>query len=179
MPLELANLRKKEDELEDITAVYSEIIDSLSEEEKCGEILNDSNTAFNSKTVEAVCNDILKDVETEETTALVKYLELSKKKDKLAYIENASAVDWSSMEKGASGLYGKRAVESRILSLKLAFEFPESSYEEKILRVFKTMGKEAKLRREIKTMAAELHAKTKETIENLDDDTEKHLLDLK
>lgn len=105
MPLELANLRQKEDELADTIAVYSEIIDSLSEDEKGGEILNDSNTAFNSKTVEAVCNAILKDVETAETTALVKYLELNKKKDKLAYIENASVVDWSSMEVGASGLY--------------------------------------------------------------------------
>ena len=179
MPLELANLRQKEDELADTVAVYSEIIDSLSEDEKGGEILNDSNTAFNSKTVEAVCNAILKEVETEETIALVKYLELNKKKDKLAYIENTSAVDWVSMEMGTSGLYGKRGVESRILSLKLAFEFPEDSYEAKMLRVFKTMGEEAKLRREIKTMAAELHAKTKETIENLDDDTAKHLLDLK
>ena len=179
MPLELANLRQKEDELADTIAVYSEIIDSLSEDEKGGDILNDSNTAFNSKTVEAVCNAILKDVETAETTALVKYLELNKKKDKLAYIENASVVDWSSMEVGASGLYGKRGVESRILSLKLAFEFPEDSYEAKMLRVFKTMVKEAELKREIKAMSAELHAKTKETIENLDDDTAKHLLDLK
>lgn len=179
MPLELANLRQKEDELADTIAVYSEIIDSLSEDEKGGEILNDSNTAFNSKTVEAVCNAILKEVETEETIALVKYLELNKKKDKLAYIENTSAVDWVSMEMGSSGLYGKRVVESRILSLKLAFEFPEDSYEAKMLRVFKTMAKEAELKREIKAMSAELHAKTKETIENLDGDTAKHLLDLK
>ena len=179
MPLELANLRQKEDELADTVAVYSEIIDSLSEDEKGGEILNDSNTSFNSKAVEAVCNAILKEVETEETIALVKYLELSKKKDKLAYIENTSAVDWSSIEMGTSGLYSKRGVESRILSLKLAFEFPEDSYEAKMLRVFKTMAKEAGLKREIKAMAAELHAKTKETIENLDDDTANHLLDLK
>ena len=179
MPLELANLRQKEDELADTIAVYSEIIDSLSEDEKGGEILNDSNTAFNSKTVEAVCNAILKEVETEETIALVKYLELNKKKDKLAYIENTSAVDWVSMEMGTSGLYGKRVVESRILSLKLAFEFPEDSYEAKMLRAFKTMAKEAELKREIKAISAELHAKTKETIENLDDDTAKHLLDLK
>lgn len=179
MPLELANLRQKEDELADTVAVYSEIIDSLSEDEKGGEILNDSNTSFNSKAVEAVCNAILKEVETEETIALIKYLELSKKKDKLAYIENTSAVDWSSIEMGTSGLYSKRGVESRILSLKLAFEFPEDSYEAKMLRVFKTMAKEAGLKREIKAMAAELHAKTKETIENLDDDTANHLLDLK
>ena len=118
-------------------------------------------------------------METEETIALVKYLELNKKKDKLAYIENTSAVDWVSMEMGSSGLYGKRVVESRILSLKLAFEFPEDSYEAKMLRVFKTMAKEAELKREIKAMSAELHAKTKETIENLDGDTAKHLLDLK
>ena len=179
LPDDLAALRQKEDELADTVAIYSEIIDSLSEDEKGGELLNESNTAFNAKEVKAVCERILKDIETEEIKALNKYLEFSKKNDKLAYIEQTSTVDWQSMEKSVGGFYSKREVENRILSLKLSFDFPTDSFDGKMLGALDTMEKEAEIKREIKTMSVKLHEKTKETIENLDDDTAKHLLDLK
>ena len=179
LPEDLAALSAKETELADVSAIYDEILETMSEEEKGGAILNDANTAFVAKEVKTVVDEILSEVETEETRALVEYLTLSKKKDKLAYIEEKTAVNWEAMTKAASGIYNKREVLNRIDSIKLAYEFPEDSFEYKMLRVQKAIDMESSLKTEIRAMKNELHLKTKETIENLDDDDAKMLLEKK
>ena len=52
---------------------------SLDEDEKQGSFLNDSNDAFVSKELKAVCDEILQEVESDEINALNKYMSLSKK----------------------------------------------------------------------------------------------------
>lgn len=179
LPEDLVALSAKETELADVSAIYDEILETMSEEEKGGAILNDANTAFVAKEVKTVVDEILSEVETEETRALVEYLTLSKKKDKLAYIEEKTAVNWEAMTKAASGIYNKREVLNRIDSIKMAYEFPEDSFEYKMLRVQKAIDMESSLKTEIRAMKNKLHLKTKETIENLDDDDAKMLLEKK
>lgn len=83
--------------------MYTDIIDSLGEEEKDSSILNDANDAFVAKEVKAAVAEILRDVETDEIVAIKEYLKLSKKKEKLDYIANCKAVQWNLIEFGQDG----------------------------------------------------------------------------
>ena len=179
LPEDLDAISAKEMELADVTAVFDEILESMSEEEKSGSILNDTNTAFVPKEVKTQVDEILEEIETEETRALAEYLTLSKKADKLAYTEKNPQVNWDAIPKSNSGLYAKRDVEKRIHALKMEFDFPDYSFEYKILRVQEAIDAESALKSEIRAMKVALHLKTKDTIENLSDDEAKMLLEKK
>lgn len=76
-------------------------------------------------------------------------------------------VDWSAISCSANGTYTKTAITTRIGELKRQFEFPEGSFEYKMLTVLDAMDRETQLKREIKLMSTDLHEKTKMTIEQL------------
>ena len=90
LPQELANLKAKENRLEEIAAELQSILDDLSEEEKSGPYVNDDNDAFIAKEIAAYFKVIYASVTTEETIALENYLELlsnkAKKAEKLALL---------------------------------------------------------------------------------------------
>ena len=85
---EFDELKNKENRLLEISSEYETIIDTLSEEEKDSQILNDSNTAFVSKEVDKTFKDLISEIENDEIRDLQEYLTLSKKKDKLDFVEN-------------------------------------------------------------------------------------------
>ena len=167
LPNDLEALEEMQAELDDIAAVYEEIIDSLADDERDSKILNDTNTSFSAKEVKEKVSDILEDVESDEITALQEYLTLSKKAEKVKFIQECKLVDWSAITRGANGLYTKAAITTRIAQLKRQFEFPEDSFEHKMLVVLDEMERETQLKREVKQMAAALHEKTKTTIEQM------------
>ena len=80
-------LKQKENRLAEIPSLYDEIIDSLTEEEKESEILNDSNDAFVAKGVTNQLKELRKESATEENkefiTKLVQYEELSQEEKEL------------------------------------------------------------------------------------------------
>ncbi|MBR4472695.1 MAG: type I restriction-modification system subunit M [Oscillospiraceae bacterium] len=164
---DLEALEEKQAELAEIDAVYEEIIDSLEDDEREGSITNEGNMSFSSKGVKEKVADILEDVESEEITALQKYLTLSRKADKQNYIRDCKIVDWSAITYSANGTYTKTAITNRIAELKRQFEFPEDSFEHKMLLVLDTIERETQLKREVKEMSSALHEKTKATIEQL------------
>lgn len=173
---DLEALEGKQAELADIAAVYEEIIDSLDDDERDSNILNDNNTAFSSKEVKDKVTDILEDVESEEINALQEYLTLSRKNDKLKYIRECKAVDWSIIPCGANGVYTKTAITTRIKQLKRQFSFPDDSFEKKMLVVLDTLDRESLLKREVRQMESALHEKTKDTIEQLGHEQALYLL---
>lgn len=168
-----------EDRLAEITSIYAEIIESMDEEEKDGSYLNDTNDAFVSKELKTAVAEILQDIESEEILALKEYLKLSKKKEKEEFINMHRKVDWYAMDTAKDGTYSKAVVNGRIKALQLEFEFDEESLEGKLVRAFKLMEEESKSKKEVKEKAEELHLKTKTTIEELDEDTSLHLIELK
>lgn len=176
---ELSVLQQKNERLVQIAESYTEIIDSLSEEEKDSSILDDANTTFILKEVKAKVMEVLDDIEIEETMALAEYLKLSKKADKQNYISTCKVVDWTSLTAGKDGTYSKTVINSRIKDLKMAAEFPEDSFEGKLIRVQSLMEEESAVKKEAKQLSAELHLKTKSTIENLTDDVARELLEKK
>ena len=80
-------LKQKEKRLAEIPSLYDEIIDSLTEEEKESEILNDSNDAFVAKGVTNQLKELRKEPATEENkefiAKLVQYEELSQEEKEL------------------------------------------------------------------------------------------------
>lgn len=173
LPQELANLKAKETRLEEIAAELQSILDDLSEEEKSGPYVNDDNDAFIAKEIAAYFKVIYASVTTEETIALENYLELlsnkAKKAEKLAFIESNSSVNWTNIQASKDGTYGKANVSNYLKSLRHGYEFPEESLESKLLKAQELLAEEKDIKADIKADSAELHSKTKATIESLDD----------
>jgi len=164
-------VKEKERRLEDIAAEYSEIIDSLSEDDKEGDFINDDNTAFVAAGVKAKVKEIYADVDSEELIGLFGYLTLLDEKAgkayKLRYISEHPEVDWSAIE--GNGVYAKGKVAARVKALQANFTFPEESFEAKLILVETLMEEEKEVKREAKELAAALHLLTKTTIETLSD----------
>lgn len=121
---DLLSLKEKEDRISAITSEYEELLDSMSEEEKTGDAINDDGTAF----VNAQVTKMAKQYATE-------------------------------MKKGTS--------------------YSEDSFEIKIVQCAGLIAEEKQLRKLVKEETESLHIKTKETIENLDDNQVKELLRIK
>jgi len=163
----------------EISNLYTEILESLDEDEIEQSITNDDKDAFVGKEVKKYITEALADVESPEIIALKDYLELSTKKDKLAFIENNALVAWNTMTANKDGTFGKPAVNSRILQLQMNFEFPEESLEAKMKKVMLLMDEESELKKTVKVKKAQLEAATIETINNLGEESALHLLELK
>ena len=176
---ELFAIQSGEERLVEISNMYTEILESLEEDELEQTITNDDKNAFVGKEVKAYVTEALTDVESPEINALKNYLTLSFKKDKMAFIEENPFVVWSAMVSNKDGIYGKPAVNSRILQLQMEFEFPEESLEAKMKRVMLLMEEESELKKVIKAQKIELEAATIETIKNLDEEDALRLLELK
>ena len=172
-------LKQKEGRLAEISSEYDELLDSLSEEEKDSSLTNDSSDAFVAKAVGEKLKEIYADVDTQEIKALNAYAALSKKAEKLAYISAHDDIVWSNMDANKDGTYSKKAVNSYLAELQSAFEFPEDSFEAKIVKVSKLMAEEKEVKAQVKADVAALHMKTKETIESLSDEQALELLEQK
>lgn len=169
MPDEVEEIRTLEERLSEIAGEYTEIIDSLEEDEKQGSFLNDSNDAFVTKELKAACDEILQDVESNEINALNKYMVMPKK-DQLAFIKTCTDVDWDVIEKNKDGSCKKPSLIGRIQQLKMEYEFPEDSFESKLLSALRLSDEESTIKKDVKQKKEALHIKTKEVIEGLTED---------
>lgn len=176
---QLSEIKSNENRLVEIEGYYTEILESLEEDELELQITNEDKNAFVGKEVKAYVVEALADVESPEINALKDYLKISSKKEKLAYIEERKVVDWNTMAANKDGTFGKPAVNARILQLQMEFEFPEESLEAKMKRVMLLMEEESELKKVIKAQKIELEAATIETIKNLDEEDALRLLELK
>lgn len=143
----LSEIRQNEFRLAEIDNLYTEILESLEEEELELSITNEDKNAFVAKEVKAYVIEALADVENPEINALKEYLELSAKKDKVAFIEDNGVVNWSIMSANKDGTFGKPAVNARILQLQMGYEFPEESLETKMKQVMLLMDEESELKK--------------------------------
>ena len=180
---ELDALREKETRLSEISTSLEEIIESLSEADGEYQVLNDANDRFSASETKSELKAQLSAIETEEIHALWAYLELladkAKKPGKLAFIEVHPEIDWKQMTASKDGTYGKAKVESYILEIQSAFEFPEDSFAAKLIKATNLLEDEKVLKAAIKQASAALHLKTKTTIEGLSDAHVHELLERK
>ena len=163
----------------EIDGHYTEILESLEEDELELQITNEDKNAFVGKEVKAYVVEALADVESPEINALKEYLTISSKKEKLAYIEERKVVDWNTMSANKDGTFGRPAVNARILQLQMDYEFPEESLEGKIKQVMLLMDEESELKKELKNQKVELENETIDKIKSLEEDEALYLLELK
>lgn len=173
-------LKAKEARLDEIAAELTEIIDSIDEGDR-GEFLNDDNTAFVAKEFAAKLAEIYGDISSPELDGLQGYLELldskAGKAEKIHYIHTHPEVNWANVE--GNSPYTKGKVSAYVKALRVAYIFPEDSFEAKMVQADKLMTEEKTVKKEVKDMAEALHLKTKETIEGLSDEQVLDLLRLK
>lgn len=169
LPDEVEEIRGMEERLSEIAGEYTEIIDSLEEDEKQGSFLNNSNDAFVTKELKAACDEILRDVESDEINALNKCMAMSKK-EQLTFIKTCTVVGWDKIDKNKDGSCKKPSLAGRIQQLKMEYEFPEDSYEGKLLSALRLSEEESAIKKDVKQKKEALHIKTKEIIEGLSED---------
>ena len=162
-------IKEKENRLSEIASEYEELMDSLSDDEK-QKLLNDDNTSFVAKEVANACKEVFADISTPEIEILQVYLELSKSKDKLSFVEEHGEIAWGSMSVLKNGTYGKGEINKYVAELKSQVEFEVGTYEYTVVQVNNLIAEEKDLKKRVKDETGKLHLKIKETIENLSDE---------
>ena len=163
----------------EIDAELTEIIDSISEDDR-GDYLNDDNTAFVAAEFSAKIKEIYADVDSPELSGLLGYLELldsgALKPLKVQYIQRHPEVDWSAME---GSVPAKAKVNARIRQLQTEYVFPEESFEASMIHAAELMEEQKEKKKDVREKKIALHLLTKETIEGLSDEQVLDLLRLK
>ena len=173
---QLAAITAKETRLEEITSTYDSLIDTLSEEDKDSDLLNDTNDAFNKSSVDKHLKEILLSVTSPEIESLAQYLMLSQKNDKLEYQKLHSEIRWDFMEANSNGTYSKTAVKKYMDMLRLQYVYEEGSIEDTIKKAAQLLEEERTIKSQIKEEKDALQLLTKDTIENLSDEAVCNLL---
>lgn len=161
-----------------------EIFESLTEEELESSVTDDDKTKFVAKEIEKFLKEAYAEVETEEINALRKYIVLletkgTKKPEKVSFVNEHSFVNWSEIEIGKDGTYGKANVNKYLSKLQSEFVFEEDSLEAKLVKVTEFTEKAKVLKAERKTAIADREQKTIDIINSLTDDEVMELLRLK
>lgn len=175
---EVQDLVIDENRMMDINSEYDELIDALSEDDK-QKLLDDDNTSFVAKEVTNELKRILDDISTPETEVLQEYLELSKQKEKLAFVKKHNEIDWNAMSVNKNGTFNKTEINKYLVNLKSKVSFEEGTYENIIVRANSLINEEKNLKKVVKGKTEKLELKTKTTIEGLSDEQVKTLLEIK
>lgn len=175
LPEIVKEIAKLQERLAEVTSELSMIIDEAIDEA----FLNDGNDGIDSKKLNSVLKSILDDINSPEITQLREYLELSKKGERLAFIEHHPALQWSRMPKAKDSTFAKSAVNKLIGELQAEAVFPEDSFEAHVKRVSELLTEQKKLKTSIRKIEQELTQKTIWTIEALTDEQIQTLLNLK
>ena len=175
---DLRTIEAKTMEAERLAAELVSIAAELPEDEREGLLAEESAEELDEKSVAEKAEEILADIETDETRSLDLYLTLPAK-EKRAFPKLHSEVDWEAMEAGKTGLYTKGEVKARQRAVRESFPFPEDSFEALVLRAAKSVDAANALKSETKRLEKELEAKTIAKIESLTDDEAKALLEAK
>lgn len=171
---ELSEIIKMESRQEEINERYTQIIDSMTNEEKEKSILNDDNTKFVAGEIKKELKANLENVTTPEIETLRSYP--SNKKDKELFVTKHTEINWNSVEKDKNGGYGRTQINALIRDLQMQYPFSEDSYEARIKEVALLIEEEKQLGIDVKAKKNELTEKTIETIHNLGDETAIELL---
>lgn len=167
-------LTEKEKRLSEISDTYSEIIESMDEEECDFSVLNDDNTSFVMKEVKNKYKELISNIENDEIKTLNSYLVLLDNKEKALikknFIANNANVKWNEMEISRDETYSKKEVNNYINKIRNNFEFEENSFEAILRKVINLNEEENTLKKEIKEGNNELTEETIKKIKSLSPD---------
>ena len=166
-------LQQKKEELDNLIASFTDLIQEMPEEDK-DTYLNDDNTEFDMDKVSEGLYEVLNNIESDEIETLNRYLTLlegkAKKQEKLSFIASNRTVDWSAIEPSKDGTYSKKNIQQRINDIRLGYQFPENSNEWILMQVVSKTERVKSLKKDVSAQEKELHEHTKTTIETLTDE---------
>ncbi len=173
---DLNKIEELHQKLNESIAKKDEIIDEMDDDEKQS-LLNDDNSDFDSKLLKSAVEDVLNDVQTDDTRLLSEYLTHTKKNEKVQFIQEHPSAVWKLMIPAKDGItYSKNDVKNTIQTLRKTHVFEENTSERRIMDAAGTIDDIAAFKREIKKVEGILHEKTKTTIENLNEEEIEQLL---
>ncbi len=165
---DLDNIQRCEVHYEEMLSEITSIIEELPEDYK-DTLLNDDNDAFVAPSLKERCKSILEDIKLPVESQFNEYLSLSTK-EKLIFQKEHDNIPWGKMQSSKNGTFTKKEISKYIEVLKLNHEWPEDSFDGKIIRASILLSDSKELGRDIREAEQALHIKTKETIENLTDE---------
>lgn len=177
LPEIMEEIAKLQNRLSEVTSELSAIVDEATEEDEV--FLNDDNDGIDSKKLVAALKSVLENVTSPEIAQLQEYLALSKKGEKMAFIERHPELQWSRMPKAKDDTYSKSAVNKLIIELQAEAEFPEDSFQAHVKKTSALLTEQKEIKSDIKQKEQELAQKTIWTIEALTDEQIQTLLYLK
>lgn len=163
--------------ISEISSELSSIVEEATEEDEA--FLNEDKDSIDAKRLDGVVKDVLASVSTPEIETLKSYSGQKGKKDKLAFIYSHPEIQWSKMTSANDGTYSKKDVTNRILALQSMYEFPENTFEERVVRISRLVSEQKRTKSEIKELTFDLEQKTIWCIESLNDEQIATLLYLK
>lgn len=168
---QLVELRTKENRFTEIQGTIQEVIESLTEEEKDADYLNEDNTSFVTKELSKKVNEIYDEIETDEIIALRKYLDLIENKaskyELQELVRREKNVSWKKVLGKAEGPFTKKEVQNALKQIQLTFTFETDSFESKLVLVTQLFEEEKEIKKDVKKISSELINQTKELIEKL------------
>lgn len=170
---QVAHIEGLEERLADITTELETLIEGLSPEEQDKSFLNDDNTKFVSKELNAEVKRIKSNISTPETVALQGFP--TTKADKDAFITAHPEIPWDEVEPGKSG-YTKTQINKLIALLIDAYEHPEGSYEAVLLSAQRLLNEETDKKKELKLSLQKIEQDTITLIEGITDEVATELL---
>lgn len=176
---EIGEIKEIENRLSEIGTEYTEILDSLDEDEKAADYVNEDGSAFVNDKVKKFIKEVCADIENDEIKALNEFLKLSNKKEKEQYINDNNSIDWDLIKKNEKGEYTKQEIKNRISQIQQDFNFKEDSLESKLKKAVTLIKEETYLKSKLKNIKENLQIRTKDIIENLDEDETLNLLQKK
>jgi type I restriction enzyme M protein len=178
---DLKELQEQEVQLTEVVSAIDELIEYFKVEDDS--VLNDNNDAFAKADLGLAVIDAYLGINSEEISALNKYIALLDNKvkaaEKLAFIEEYPQVNWQQIEASKNGTFAKAKVNAYLKVLRAEFSFDPESIEGKVVKASQLLDEQAELKADIKEKAELLHIKTKSTIEKLSNDQVNNLLELK
>ena len=143
------------------------------------DVMKENGEEFDASCVKDKAVEIISAVETSETLALAKYIELPSVAEKRSFIESHGEIDWAAMTPAKNGTYNKTDVQRRINQLRVEHKFPDGTFEAIVLRAAALFDEARLLKAQVKRLNTELEDKTIAKIKSLTDAEAKDLLEMK
>lgn len=175
---ELAEIKAKTKEVDNLLAEIATIASEMPEEEK-ERVVKEGEEELDAKLVAEVAEEVFNDIEADEIALLKQYLSLKSAAEKKAFVGQHSEVAWDSMPSAKNGTYSKRMVLTRIHAIREAFEFPEDSSEAMVIKAGRLFGRIKTVKGTVRSLENAIEKKTIEKIKSLTDEEANLLLEAK
>lgn len=162
----------------EIKAELDSLISALDEED-ANKLLNDNKDSFLMPEVKNELDEIFKNTQTKEINAIKEYLNLTKKDEKLEFINNCNEINWQNIEKSKDGTISKKNMNEYYKNLQNTHKFEEDSLGFILNSALNLKDEESNNNKEIKLLKQELQDKSVEFTKNLTESEIYELLEKK